>query len=108
VRRVHDGVAAVERTQGRVAVGDVADGVVGAVDAELCDAGLQPGGVAHQESDRMSGIGNRFRAPSADESGAASDQNPHTAYLLDERTVRCFDASTAGLAASRIASKLAR
>ncbi len=59
-RAVQDGVATLKRTHDRVAVGDVADRIVGDIDPELGDAGVQPVRIAHQKSDGMTGVGNAF------------------------------------------------
>ena len=75
-------VTAVQRAQHRVAVGDVADGVIGDVDAQLRDAGVQLGGVSHQEPNRMTFVCNGFRTPTTDKPGTARNQDPHDAYPL--------------------------
>lgn len=92
---MHDGVAALQRSSHRDAVGDVCDDEVGDIDAQLGDGGVQLVGIARQEPDGVPGIGDGLGGPPADESGTARDQNPHGLILQDRKTYRWLDAKLA-------------
>ena len=74
---VDHGVASVQSPLDRVAVGDVAFGVVGDIDVQCRESGVQACMLSHEKSHGVPRVGDRLGGPTAHESGSAGDEDAH-------------------------------